>query len=177
MAKKRHHHHSRQNAHSASSFITKARKRIIVYGIIAAIVSAVSIAGYKSMIPANGNSPILGIPVNHFIKAKYSARSGYAWVSMSSASAKGLRGSSTGAGSTTNPSYVFAKGGLQTMHMINEDYETHSKHNFNIDEFNVHSKDLAYTESQTITFVADKPGNFHYYCDIHPEMEGDITIH
>jgi plastocyanin len=176
MAKKCH-HHSRQNAHSVSSFITTASKRIIAYRIIAAIVSAVSIGGYKSMIPTNGNSPIFGIPANHFIKAKYSVRSGYAWVSMSSASAKGLRGSSAGAESTTNPSYVFVKGGLQSMHVVNEDYETHSKHNFNIDEFNVHSKDLAYTESQTITFVADKPGNFHYYCDIHPEMEGDITIH
>src|SRR5688572_18069655 len=135
MAKKRHHHHhhSRQNAHSAPSFITKTRNRIIAYGIIAAMVSAVSIAGYKSMIPANGNSPVLGIPVNHFIKAKYSARSGYGWVSMSSASATGLRGSSAGVGSTTNPSYVFANGGLQSMHVINEDYETHSKHNFNID--------------------------------------------
>src|SRR5918992_2186849 len=151
MTKKRNH---RQNERSVSSSMkmTITRKRIITYGIIAAIISGVGIAGYKSMIPTNGNTPVFGIPINHFIKAKYSARSGYAWVSMSSSSAKGLKGSSAGAGSTTNPSYVFAKGGLQTMHMINEDYETHSKHNFNIDEFNVHSKDLAYTESQTITF-------------------------
>jgi hypothetical protein len=163
-----------RNGRSSVSYKTITRKRIITYGIIAAIISGISIAGYKSMIPTNGNSPVFGIPINHFVKAKYSASSGYGWVSMSSGAAKGLRGS--GSGSMLNPSYVFGKGGLQSMHVINEDYETHSKHNFNIDEFDIHSKDLAYSESQTITFVADKPGAFHYYCNIHPQMKGDITI-
>lgn len=170
MTKKSRHH----NGHSVS-FVRMTRKRIITYGIIAAIISGISITGYKSMIPTNGNTPVFGIPINHFVKAKYSASSGYAWVSMSSGTAKGLRGSG-GGGGIINPSYVFGKGGLQSVHVINEDYETHSKHNFNIDELNVHSKDLAYYESQTVTFVADKPGSFHYYCNIHPEMKGDITI-
>jgi plastocyanin len=35
---------------------------------------------------------------------------------------------------------------------------------------------LAYYETQTITFVADKTGTFEYYCTIHPEMKGNITI-
>ena len=169
MTKKRHH----QNARSVTS-MRMTRKRIITYGIVAAIISGVGIAGYKSMTPTNGNTPVFGIPNNHFVKAKYSAGSGYGWVSMSSGTAKGLRGS--GGGGIINPQYFFGKGGLQSMHVINEDYETHSKHNFNIDEFNVHSKDLAYFESQTITFVANKAGTFHYYCNIHPEMKGDITI-
>jgi hypothetical protein len=164
-----------QNGRSSVSYMTILKKRIITYGIIAAVISGISIAGYKSMIPTNGNSPVFGIPSNHFVKAKYSAGSGYAWVSMSSGTAKGLRGSG-GGGGTINPSYVFGKGSLQSMHIINEDYETHSKHNFNIDELNVHSKDLDYTESQTITFVADTPGTFQYYCSIHPEMKGNITI-
>ena len=173
MAKKRRHP---QNTHPAS-FKTMTKKRIITYGIIAAIISGVGITGYKSMIPTNGNTPVFGFPVNHFVKAKYSAGSGYAWVSLSSGTAKGLRGGGGGgSGGMINPTYVFGKGGLQSMHVINEDYETHSKHNFNIDEFNVHSKDLAYTQSQTITFVADKAGTFHYYCTIHPEMKGDITV-
>jgi hypothetical protein len=163
-----------QNAHSSVSFTRMTKKRIVTYGIIAAILSGISITGYKSMIPTNGNSPVFGIPINHFVKAKYSERSGYAWVSMSSGSVKGLRGS--GGGGVINPQYVFGKGSLQSMHVVNEDYETHSKHNFNIDEFNIHSKDLASSESQTITFVADKPGNFQYYCNIHPEMKGDIFI-
>ena len=164
-----------QNRYSSVSHMTK--KRIITYGIIAAIISGVGIAGYKSMVPTNGNTPVFGIPINHFVKAKYSAGSGYAWVSMSSSSSKGLKSSGRGGGAAAaNPSYVFGKGGLQSMHVVNGDYETHSKHNFNIDEFNVHSKDLAYTQSQTVTFVADKAGTFHYYCNIHPEMKGDITI-
>jgi plastocyanin len=62
------------------------------------------------------------------------------------------------------------------MHVVNEDYERHSKHHFNVDDFNVHSKDLTYTESQTMTFVIDKAGTFHYYCNIHPEIKGDINI-
>jgi plastocyanin len=85
-----------------------------------------------------------------------------------------LRGS--GGGGIPNPTYVFNRGVLQSMHLINEDYETHSKHNFNIDELNVHSKDLGYYDSQIITFVADKPGTYQYYCTIHPEMKGNITV-
>ena len=168
MTKKR-----RQQKEHSTSFMKMKKKTIITYGIIAAVICGISIAGYKSMIPTNGNSPVFGIPINHFVKAQYSEGSGYTWVSISSGSAKGLRG---GGGGTINPSFVFNKGGLQSMHVINEDYETHSKHKFNIDEFNVHSKDLAYSESQTITFVADKPGTFHYYCTIHPEMKGNITV-
>ena len=60
--------------------------------------------------------------------------------------------------------------------MINEDIDSGSKHNINIDEFNVHSRDLGYFESQTITFVADKAGTFKYYCSIHPEMKGEIIV-
>ena len=76
------------------------RRRIITYGIIAAIISVISITGYKSMIPTNGNTPVFGMPNNHFVKAKYSTGSGYAWVSISSGSAKGLR--SSGGGGITN---------------------------------------------------------------------------
>jgi Cupredoxin-like domain len=168
---KKHRHQSGRSV----SYTRMTRKRIIAYGIIAAILSGISIAGYKSMIPTNGNTPVFGMPNNHFVKAKYSAGSGYAWVSMSSGSVKGLRGSG-GGGGMINPQYVFSRGGLQSIHVINEDYETHSMHNFNIDELSIHSKDLGYSDSQTITFVADKPGTFHYYCNIHPEMTGDITV-
>jgi hypothetical protein len=150
------------------------KKRIIIYGVIAAIISSVGIWGYRSMIPVNSNTPVFGIPNNNFVKATSSPSSGYVWVSMSSGSVKGLKGS--GGGGITNPEYVFHKGDLESIRVINEDYQTHSKHNFNIDELNVHTKDLDYYGSQTITFVADKTGTFHYYCSIHPEMRGDITI-
>jgi hypothetical protein len=151
------------------------KKRIITYGIIAAIISGIGLFSYQSMIPVNRNTPVFGIPSNHFVKAKYSPSSGYVWASMSSGGAKGLRGGGGGSG-IINPLYVFSKGGLQAIHVINEDYETHSKHNLNVDELNIHTKDLGYQESQTITFVADKAGTFHYYCTIHPEMKGNMTI-
>ena len=60
--------------------------------------------------------------------------------------------------------------------MINEDSETHSAHNLNVDAFNVHTKDLGYFQSQTITFIANKNGTFPYYCTIHPEMKGLIHV-
>jgi hypothetical protein len=151
------------------------RKRIVTYGIVAAVVSLISYLGYSSTIPVNGTTPVFGAPVNHFIKAMHSPVSGYNWLSIASAKVKGIR-SSGGGGNAINPEYVFNKGELETFHVINEDYTTKSNHNFNLDEFNVHTKDLAYYETQTITFVADKTGTFEYYCTIHPEMKGNITI-
>src|SRR5919109_584085 len=173
MAKKR--PHPQQQRRNSVSYRSITKKRIITYGIIAAIISSIGIFGYRSMIPVNSSTPVFGIPSNHFVKAKYSPSSGYVWVSMSSGSVKGLRGSG-GGGGITNPPYVFRKGDLQSIRVINEDYETHSKHNFNVDELNIHTNDLGYFDTQAITFVADKTGTFHYYCTIHPEMKGDITI-
>ena len=81
-----------------------------------------------------------------------------------------------GGGASVNPTYFLKQGSLESVHIINEDYDTHSKHNFNIDQFNVHTKDLGYFESQTITFIADKVGTFEYDCTLHPEMKGTVTV-
>lgn len=151
------------------------RKRMITYGIIAATISLISYLGYNAIIPVNGTAPVFGVPANHFIKATHSSSSGYSWVSMASAKVKGVRGGG-GGGNVVNPEYIFNKGELETFHVINEDYTTKSHHNFNVDAFNIHTRDLGYFESQTITFVADKTGTFQYYCTIHPEMKGNITI-
>lgn len=142
-------------------------------GILAAIVSGVGVFSYKSLIPVNGTIPVLEAPANNFIKATHSSGSGYHWLSMASAKLKGIR---SAGGNIVNPAYTFNKGELETFHVINEDYTTKSEHNFNIDALNVHTKDLGYFESQTITFIADKPGTFDYYCTIHPEMKGEIVI-
>jgi plastocyanin len=162
-----------RNNYAASFRIT--RKRMIMIGVLAAVISGVGLVGYKSMIPVNGTTPVLGVPNNHFIKATHSSNSGYHWLSVSSGSVKGMR-SGGGGGNVMNPTYTFNKGGLETIHVINEDYTTHSVHNFNIDEFNFHTKDLGYYESQTFTIVADKAGTFRYYCSIHPEMKGEILV-
>jgi len=171
MTKKR--PHSQQQKRHQMPYRSTTKKRIIAYGILGVIVSGIVIFGYRAMIPVNSSTPFFGIPNNHFITARYSPSSGYSWVSMSSGSVKGVRSSGSG---ITNPHYVFHKGDLESMHVMNEDYTTHSKHNFNVDELNIHTNDLDYYGTQTVTFVADKPGTFHYYCTIHPEMKGDITV-
>lgn len=151
-------------------------KGVIIGIVIAAVViSIVVYFGINSLIPVNGKSPIFSPPRNNFIKAAYSPQTGYTFISQSSGAVKGLRGSG-GGGSATDPTYTLKKGSVESIHMINEDYQTHSKHNFNIDEFNVHTKDLGYFQSQTVTFIADKEGTFKYYCTIHPEMKGTIEV-
>ena len=148
---------------------------IIGVVIVAVFISIIAYFGINSLIPVNGKIPIFSPPRNNFIKAVYSPQTGYIFVSQSSGAVKGLRGGG-GGGSSTDPSYTLKKGSLESIHMINEDYQTHSKHNFNIDEFNVHTKDLGYFQTQTVTFIADKEGTFKYYCTIHPEMKGTIAV-
>lgn len=150
------------------------KNKMITIVALAAVASAVGYFGISSMTPANGSSPVFGFPANHFIKATHSANSGYTYISQSSGSVKGMR--SSGGGGILNPTYTFNKGELESIHFINEDYDTHSQHNFNVDELNVHTRDLGYFETQTVTFVADNPGTYQYYCMIHPEMKGDIVI-
>jgi hypothetical protein len=168
MAKKR----QQQSKRSLSSNITK--RRIILFGTMAAIIAGIGFVGYRSMIPANGTAPVFGLANNHFIKATHE-NSGYMFVSQSSSKVKNIR-VGTGGGSSINPTYEFKKGSLESFHVIGGDYQTHSKHNFNIDEFNVHTRDLGNFETQTVTIVPDKAGTFEYYCTIHPEMRGNIIV-
>ena len=52
-------------------------------------------------------------------------------------------------------------------------------HDFHIDEFNAKTRVLSTGESQTISFVADKAGDFQYYCAIgnHRAMGMWGTLH
>jgi hypothetical protein len=149
------------------------KNRMITIAALAATVSALGYFGLNSLIPVNGSTPVFAFPSNQYIKAAHD-RSGYVYVSQSSGSVKGVRTNS--GGSLINPTYTFQKDELESFHFINEDYDTHSQHNFNIDEFNVHTHDLKYFESQSITFIADRAGTYRYYCTIHPEMKGNIVI-
>jgi plastocyanin len=165
------------------------KNTIIVISIIVTLVSAITYFGIKSMIPVNGNYPILGAPKNNFVKASHHPQSGYLFVGQSaggtrkgfspSADSK-ISSANMGNGNFTDnptgPTLYISKGGLESIHFINEDYDTHSKHNFNIDEFKVHSKDLGYFQSQIITFIVDRDGMFEYYCSIHPEMRGKVVV-
>ena len=144
-------------------------------GIAALVVTLGVFFGTRSLIPVNGDSPVLLPPENIFIKASHSMAKGYEFTSQASGAVKGMRPTGAG-GAHIDPKYIFNVGSLQSFHIINEDYETHSKHNFNIDEFNVHTKDLGYFETQTIAFLADKIGTYEYYCTIHPEMRGIVEV-
>ena len=148
------------------------RNKAIAYGSLAAVVATIGYFSLNAAIPVNGTTPVLSPPLNHFLKATH-GKGGYYFISQSGGSVKGLR---TSSGAVVNPTYTLSKGEVQSVHFINEDADTHSKHNFNIDEFNVHTKNLGYFESQTVTFVTDKTGTFKYYCTIHPEMQGEIII-
>ena len=144
----------------------------LIIGIAVAVV-IVSLATYFiiNSSSTNGGVPFFTPAKNNFIVAKYYQDSGYAFVSKSTTSGKKSPGASS-----INPAIRISLGSVEAIHMINEDSDSGSKHNINIDEFNVHSRDLGYFESQAITFVADKAGTFPYYCNIHPEMKGSIIV-
>ncbi|HYY66596.1 MAG TPA: cupredoxin domain-containing protein [Nitrososphaeraceae archaeon] len=146
-------------------------KMIIGLGAAAAIISIIAYFGINSLIPVNGTTPIFAPPRNTFIKATHSPQSGFVFTSQSTSGSK--RSLPIGFNS---PTLTFKKGGLESIHLINEDGDSRSKHNLNIDEFNVHTRDLGYFESQTITFIANKDGTFKYYCTIHPEMRGTVIV-
>ncbi|MGQ0794675.1 MAG: cupredoxin domain-containing protein [Nitrosopumilaceae archaeon] len=141
-----------------------------VIGIVLAVI-VISIAAYLATNSPNNGVPIFTPARNNFLIAKYYKDSGYAFASKSTTSGKKSVGPSA-----VNPTISLSKGSVEAIHLINEDTTHNSKHNINIDEFNVHSRDLGYFESQAVTFVANKTGTFNYYCSIHPEMKGEIII-
>ncbi len=150
-------------------------KKLIVIGISLTFISLIIYGGINSLKSFNGNF-LLSPARNFFMKATYLPNEGYAYTGQSTGTAKILN---SGAGSNRfvhGPPITLNQGNTLSLHLINEDSETHSKHNINIDEFDVHSKDLGYFQSQTVTFTANKTGTFDYYCSIHPEMTGKIIV-
>jgi plastocyanin len=177
----------KKQRYSSSNKFVFSRNAIIAIAAIGAIISIGAYFAIMSMVPVNGNVPVFGAPKNNFFKASHSAKSGFFFVGQSAGGARkgfspsvgsnaNIASTSNLADSPTGPTLYVSKGGLESIHFINEDYDTHSKHNFNIDEFKVRSKDLGYFQSQIITFIVDKDGVFEYYCSIHPEMRGKVVV-
>ncbi len=138
------------------------------------IMGTVGVAIIQSMIPVNADYPVFGAPTNIYLKSIKTSDGGYVFASQSIKGGKVVP--STG---KQSPGIHTTKGNLVSIHLINEEkseHGVHSKHNINIDEFNVHSNDLDYFQTQTITFLADKSGTFDYHCTIHPEMRGTIVV-
>jgi plastocyanin len=149
-------------------------KKILVIGILFTVTGLIIYGGINSLKSFNGNF-LLSPPRNFFMKATYLPNEGNVYTSQLTGTAKILN---SGAGSKIryNPTITLNQGKTLSIHLINEDSEKHSKHNLNIDEFGIHTKDLGYFQTQTVTFTANKAGTFNYYCSIHPEMTGKITV-
>ena len=143
---------------------------------IAAICGISVLIGFfvlNSFRPVNYDGFVFESPTNIFLKALKS-QEGYHY---SLQSTRGGKVVPSVAGNS--PSLMVSKGNLVQIHLINEeknDSSNSSNHNLNIDEFNVHTGDLGYFQTKSITFLADKTGTFYYYCSIHPEMKGSITV-
>ena len=149
-------------------------KKILVIGILFTVTGLIIYGGINSLKSFNGNF-LLSPPRNFFMKATYLPNEGNVYTSQSTGTAKILN---SGAGSKIghNPTITLNQGNSLSLHLINEDSEKHSRHNLNIDEFNIHTKNLGYFQTQTVTFTANKTGAFNYYCSIHPEMNGKIIV-
>jgi len=149
-----------------------SRGTIISTGVVAGIIILIGAVALNSFSPVNSNSFVFAPSSNVFLKASFSSNGNYHYQH-----AKG--GKTAGSVDGTSPLISISQGNLIQLHLINEDRNqpnNPSKHNLNIDEFNVHTKDLGYFQSESITFVADKLGTFDYYCSIHPNMKGIITV-
>lgn len=129
---------------------------------------------YQSFIPVNVDYPMFLVPENILIKTGQSADGHFLFNYQSSRGGKQAPHPGM-----VSPILNISKGNLVSLHIINEIKnmpDQKSIHNFNIDEFNVHSKDLGYFESQSINFLADKSGEYTYHCILHPEMKGLLII-
>jgi plastocyanin len=154
----------------------KAKSSPVSKGMVITVaIMALAIAGgvyymWTSSIPVNGTSPVFATASNVYIKAIHTEQ-GYAFDEQSTKTGK-----KSLTGTNIDPSIHIQKGTLISLHVINEDKDTGSPHDLNIDAFNVHTKHLKYFEAQSINFLADKEGTYPYYSSIHPEMKGTITV-
>jgi hypothetical protein len=159
----------KQKNNNKNKFFTKGT--IIGIAVIAALASVGGYFALGSMVPVNGTTPVFGTPTNLYIIATHTTTDGYIFQEQSTR--QGKKSLTTGA---IDVSIHVIKGELVSIHVINEDKETQSQQDLNIDEFNVHTKKLNYFQAQTINFIADKTGTFKYYSTIHPEMKGAIVV-
>ncbi|QLH07874.1 cupredoxin domain-containing protein [Nitrosopumilus ureiphilus] len=149
-----------------------SRTNLISIAIIAGVVVLIGGIALNSFSPVNSDGLVFAPSSNIFLKAVKSAQGSYHYQHT-----KGGKVLPFSEG--TSPPITASKGNLIQIHLINEEENESgntSKHNLNIDEFNVHIKDLSYFQSESATFLADKEGSFDYYCTIHPEMRGIITV-
>lgn len=158
----------KQKNKTKSSPVSKGM--IITVAVIAAAIAGGVYYMYSSAIPVNEDHPVFQTASNVYILATHNDQ-GYYYDEQSTKTGK-----KTISSTNVDPSIHVAKGTLVALHVINEDKDTNSDQDLNIDAFNVHTRHLKYFEAQTINFLADKEGTYPYYSIIHPEMKGTLTV-
>lgn len=158
----------KQKNKAKSSPISKGM--IISVAVIAAIVAGGVYYVWISAVPVNVDHPVFATASNVYILATHNDQ-GYYFDEQSTKTGKKSISSTN-----VDPSIHIPVGTLVALHVINEDKDTGSDQDLNIDAFNVHTKHLKYFEAQTIHFLADKTGTYSYYSTIHPEMKGTLTV-
>lgn len=126
------------------------------------------------MIPVNSENIVMGFPANYFFKTLKNPDGTHMFVSQKAQGGKVIPNQGK-----LSPTITVSKDEIVAFHIINEEKNEKNQkslHNINIDEFNVHSKNLGYFETDSITFIANQRGTFHYYCTVHPEMIGDLIV-
>lgn len=149
-----------------------SRGSVISIGVILCVFVIIGYFALNSFTPVNSDGPVFAPMTNISLKAVKSSQGNYHYQHT-----KG--GKSLPSSEGLSPPLTVTKGNLIQIHLINEEKnqpDNPSKHNLNIDEFNVHTKDLGYFQTDSLVFFADKTGTFTYYCSIHPEMKGTITV-
>ncbi len=141
---------------------------------IAIVVAAGGAGVYYFLVtstPVNSTVPVFGTPTNIYILGIHDPTQGYVYDQESTR--QGKKAVSNG---VIDSSIHVPKGTLVALHFINEDKDTGTQMDLNIDSFNVHTNKLSYFQAQTITFIADKEGSYSYYSNLHPEMKGTLTV-
>lgn len=148
-----------------------SRGTIIFMAVVVAAAGAGIYYLFSSSTPVNMDHPVFATPSNIYIIGIHDPSQGYLYEQESTRQAqKRINGAAPDA------SIHVPKGTLVSLHFINEDKDTLSPMDLNIDAFNVHTNKLNYFQAQTINFMADKEGTYSYYSTLHPEMKGTITV-
>lgn len=149
-----------------------SRGNVIAICTITSVVVLIGFFAQDSLRPVNSDGLVFAPSTSIFLKAVKSTQENFYYQHV-----KG--GKNTPSIQGVSPSIIVPKGNLVQIHLINEEKNERdnlSKDNLHIDEFNVHTKDLSYFQTDSVTFFADKEGTFDYYSSVHPKMRGTITI-
>ncbi|MGI0046459.1 MAG: cupredoxin domain-containing protein [Nitrosotalea sp.] len=159
----------KQKNKAKTSFVS--RDMIIFIAIVVAAAGGGIYYIINNSTPVNSNVPVFGTPINIYIVGIHDPTQGYLYEQESTRQSK--KGVS---GGVADAAIHIPNGALIALHFINEDKDTGSPMDLNIDNFNVHTNKLTYFQAQTISFLANKAGTYSYYSNIHPEMKGSITV-